>query len=312
VNCPRCMTSNPESGLFCCRCKAILEPRTEYWLGVDDFQCSADKDALEVLKSTGVLAYIVDQFLVRPFERKQREYLSRHGFPSSHLGYLERIVKECAYTLCLGALPEVYVADFRGTPNAFTFGNDSAPVVVVDSGLIQILTHDELRALLGHEMGHIKSKHLLYHSLANVLAEGVGLSSSFLGSNLITAAMKLALLAWHRESEFTADRAALISSEDPKHVASMFAKILGVRHISISSDSSLLQELAEIFQSHPNHLDRIKAVIDFSKSQDYSAILKKISHRRMFRAAFTTNCRFCGASKPSGSSFCPECGKSQV
>lgn len=312
MNCAKCMTSNPESGLFCDRCRAILEAETEYWLRIDDFQCPADKEALEILKSTGVLAYVVNQFLVKPYEQKQREYLSKYGLPSSHLGYFESIVEECAYTLCLRTLPEVYLANFGSAPNAFTFGNDAAPVVVVDGRLVQMLTCDELRSLLGHEMGHIKSKHLLYHSLANTLAQGVGLSTSFLGSNLISAAMKLALLAWHRESEFTADRAALISSQDPKHVASMFAKILGRRHTSISGDESLLQELAEIFQSHPNHLGRIKAVIDFSKSQDYHAILKKSSHRRMFRVAFTANCRFCGASKPTVSSFCPECGKSQV
>jgi hypothetical protein len=54
----------------------------------------------------------------------------------------------------------------------------------------------------GHEMGHIKSRHLLYHSLAETLAGGIGISASLIGPeiNLISMPMRLALLAWQRES----------------------------------------------------------------------------------------------------------------
>jgi Zn-dependent protease with chaperone function len=312
VTCPRCRTENTVRRLFCHRCGAILEPRTDLWLQLEDFQCPPDKEALEIVESTGILVYLVDQFLVKPRERKQREWLSKRGLPSSHFEDLEPVVEECAYLLSLATLPEVYVVDGAGPPNAFTFGRDSAPVIVMDRRLLQIMGRNELRALLGHEMGHIKSRHLLYHSLANTLAEGVGISTSLMGLGIISTAMRMALLAWRRESEFSADRAALISSGDPNHVASMFAALLHTRPMSISDHVPLLQDLAGIFQSHPNHLERVKAVFQFSKSDNYANIVEKMNRRKMFREALTLKCRFCGASKPVEALFCPECGRSQV
>ena len=310
--CPKCLNANPEYRLFCCKCGTNLEPRTNLSLRLDEFQCSSDKDALGILESTGILAYLVDQFLVKPRERRQREWLSKHGFSTTRFKGFETLVEECAYTLSLEALPEVYVIESEMPANAFTFGNDTAPVIVVDSRLIQAMGSDELRSLLGHEMGHVKSRHMLYHSLANILAEGVGISTSLMGLQYISMAMKLALLAWSRESEFTADRASLISCGDPNQVASMFARLLNPRHRSISDSAWLPQDIATIFESHPNHLERIKAVFEFSKSADYAAIVEKIGKRRLFREAFIPKCRFCNASKPLEALFCPTCGKSQI
>lgn len=313
IACPQCLTQNSGSRLFCGRCKTILDPRTNLSLRIEDFQCSTDKEALEILKSTGILAYLVDQFLVKPSEQKKREWLSKHGVQTS-LGDLDPLVQECAYSLSLTTLPEVYVIKCTGYPNAFTFGDDNTPIIVIDSRLVRTMTQNQLRALLGHEMGHIKSKHLLYHNLANTLAEGIGMSISFFTSNMITTATRLALLAWHRESEFTADRAALISSANPEHVASMFAKLSGQRpsESGVSDGASLLSGVARAFQSHPNHLDRAKAVFHFSKSREYATIVEKISYRRIFRSAFSPNCRFCKAGKSVNSLFCPECGRSQI
>jgi len=278
---------------------------------MESFQCTADREALNALKSTGALPYLVDRLLLKPREQEQREFLSRRQVPLSSFKGLERLVEECAHLLSLESLPELYVINGTGSPNAFTFGNDDAPTIVLDRRLVETLVPDELRALLGHEMGHIKSRHLLYHRLADCLASGVEISSSLMGLNLIPATLRLALLAWHRESEFSADRASLISSGNPDHVASMFARLIGRRRAPISQ-GRLLEYVAEIFQSHPNLLERIRAVYEFSRSRDYAAIVQMIRRRIMFREAFASKCQFCGASKPVESIFCPECERSQV
>jgi hypothetical protein len=124
--------------------------------------------------------------------------------------------------------------------------------------------------------------------------------------------MRLALLAWQRESEFSADRAALIACGNPNFVASMFARLLHGREASISDGVLLFRDIAKIFQTHPNHLERVEAVFQFSTSKEYADIIEKIGRRRMFREAFTSRCRFCSATKSVEAVFCPECGRSQI
>jgi Zn-dependent protease with chaperone function len=199
-----------------------------------------------------------------------------------------------------------------GPPNAFTFGSDDAPVIVADRRLIEFMGAGELRALLGHEMGHIKSGHMLYHSLAQTLAQGVEVSASLMGFGIISMPMRLALLAWQRESEFSADRAALIASGGPSHVLSMFAKLTGISHTSIRENASILDDVAKLFRTHPNLSERVRAVFEFSKTPDYLNFVRRINHRKMFRLAFSPTCRFCGSQKTIEATFCSACGKSQI
>jgi Zn-dependent protease with chaperone function len=161
-------------------------------------------------------------------------------------------------------------------------------------------------------MGHIKSRHLLYHSLADMLAQGVGMSASFAGLDLISTPMRLALLAWQRESEFSADRAALIASGSPNHVASMFAILGGISNRPISENTSLLEGITKIFSSHPILNERVNAVFRFANSEEYVKIVRNLNYRRMLSNAFTPICQFCGSPKAIEAIFCPECKKSQA
>jgi Zn-dependent protease with chaperone function len=114
---------------------------------MEDLQTSSDKGALELVKSTGILPHLVNQFLVKPRDREQRRVLASRGVPLSHFEGLEALVQECAYALCIETLPTVYLINGPGPPNAFTFGGDDSPVMVMDSGLPGVMGADELRAL---------------------------------------------------------------------------------------------------------------------------------------------------------------------
>jgi len=312
TRCPKCSMTNVKGRLYCRYCSSILEPRTNYWLQVQDFQTTADKDALGLVKSTGVLPHLLNQFLGKPRARKQLEIISREGTPLDRFENLNAVMRECAHALCLERLPSAYVIRGTGPPNAFTFGDDDAPIIVIDGRLVEGMGLDELRCLFGHEMGHIKSRHLLYHSLADTLTQGVGISASFAGLGLISTPMRLALLAWQRESEFSADRAALIASGNPNHVASMFAILGGISNRPISGNTSLLEGITNVFSSHPILNERVNAVFRFSNSQEYASIVRKSNHRRILSNAFTPICQFCGSPKAIEAVFCPECKKSQA
>ena len=49
-------------------------------------------------------------------------------------------------------------------PQAMALGIDH-PFVVVNSGMIDLLDEDELRFVLGHELGHVLSGHALYTTM---------------------------------------------------------------------------------------------------------------------------------------------------
>src|SRR5438445_762096 len=59
--------------------------------------------------------------------------------------------------------PELFVSQ---TPfvNAGAFGMDK-PFIVINSGALRLLDDDEMRALLGHELGHVMSGHALYRTI---------------------------------------------------------------------------------------------------------------------------------------------------
>jgi len=311
LNCGKCGSRNPTDNLFCGRCAHILDVRPDLWLRAEDFQTNSDRDAVSVVKATGILPHLAYEFLVKPSEQNLRERVIRQGKPVNSIPNLRALTSETAYALSLQQLPTVYSVEATGPPNAFTFGSNEAPLIVVDRRLMEGVGSGELRALLGHEMGHVKSGNMLYHTLAQTLAEGVRLSASFMGVNTISMPMQLALLAWQRESEFSADRAGLIASGDPSHVVSMLARLAGNLGTSIEN-ASILDSIGQLFGTHPNLNARARAVVEFAKTQEYRNLASRVIFRRDYRLAFTPICRFCNAAKQVQDLFCPKCGKSQV
>jgi heat shock protein HtpX len=85
---------------------------------------------------------------------------------------LYRIVRE----LCLRAnlpLPRLYVIP-SPTPNAFATGrNPEHAAVAVTSGIVNILSRDELEGVIAHELAHVKNRDILISSVAAVIAGAI-------------------------------------------------------------------------------------------------------------------------------------------
>lgn len=115
--------------------------------------------------------------------------------------------------LDVAELPEVYVVN-SPFANAMTVGMDR-PIILVNSGLVDLLDDDELRFAIAHELGHALSGHAVYRTLLVRLLQLSGVLGSIplggLGIRLIIAA----LMEWARKAELSADRAGLLATQDP-------------------------------------------------------------------------------------------------
>jgi Zn-dependent protease with chaperone function len=123
--------------------------------------------------------------------------------------------------------PELYVT-LDPVPNAFTYGH-TRPFITLTSGLIDVMSDEELFFIIGHEVGHIKADHVLYGTIARNIAaviELLGQATLGIGA-LLGQGLIYALLEWFRCAELTADRAALLCVQDLMPAQDTFMKLAG-------------------------------------------------------------------------------------
>jgi Zn-dependent protease with chaperone function len=85
------------------------------------------------------------------------------------------------------------------------------PIVVIQSGLVQLLDGEQLRCVFAHEAGHVLSDHVLYRTALVVLMR----LSSTPGIPVPLFPLRAALMEWFRAAELSCDRAAALVIRDP-------------------------------------------------------------------------------------------------
>ena len=108
--------------------------------------------------------------------------------------------------------------------NAGAYGMDQ-PFIILNSGTVALLDDDELSYILGHELGHILSDHVLYRTMTVLLIQLAGMGFPIVG--LAARAVLVALLEWGRKAELSCDRAGLLSVQDPQVVMRTMLKMAG-------------------------------------------------------------------------------------
>jgi len=182
---------------------------------------------------------------------------------------LYALVREVASLAGL-PMPRVYVVD-TPTPNAFATGRDPKhAVVAVTTGIRRLLTERELRAVIGHEMGHIKNRDILTSSIVatvagaiQLIAQVVWFSSLFGGSRdrnpflslavilIAPIAATLIQLGISRTREYAADKTGAEITHDPEALASALEKLaLGVARMPMEP-TPVREAVAPLYIVHP-------------------------------------------------------------
>src|SRR5712691_7897684 len=154
--------------------------------------------------------------------------------------------------------PDLFVSQ---TPfvNAGAYGMDR-PFIVINSGALKLLDDDEMRTLLGHELGHVMSGHALYHTIL-VLIVFVGMNFLPFLTGIVLAPVELALLEWYRKSELSSDRAGLLASQDPTASLRMFLKMAGGGDMTEMDLNAFLAQAKE-YEDTGGALDRVFKILN--------------------------------------------------
>jgi heat shock protein HtpX len=206
---------------------------------------------------------------------------------------LHGIVQELA---AKAGLPKPRVFIMPGdAPNAFATGrNPDHGVVAVTQGLLKLLSQEEIKGVLAHEMGHIKNRDILIQTVAATLAGVIMFVSSMVkwaaifgiggddegGGNPLLAivlaivapiAAMLIQMAISRSREYLADQSGAELAGNPRYLASALEKLEAyskkaapktqaspaTAHMFIVNPLSG-SSMANLFSTHPPIQERIK------------------------------------------------------
>ena len=183
-------------------------------------------------------------------------------------------------------------------PNAFATGKSpKSSLVAVTTGILDLLDNDELEAVIGHELSHVRSRDVLVLTLSSVFSTVAwylvrfGLFGGLQARNRNTAGtsaivMLVAITTWvvsfliiraiSRYREFSADRDGAIMTGKPDKLASALLKISGKIKVIPPKELENVQKLnaffiipalsgssiANLFSTHPPVEKRVQRLME--------------------------------------------------
>jgi Zn-dependent protease with chaperone function len=262
-------------------------------LKADSFRHPLDLEATKTLKQIPGLDMMVRNLLGPMAEQVfyVENIASSILVGEKQLPDLHKLLLEACQILDIDP-PQLYVRQ-HPAPNAYTFAmRGKQPFVVIHTSLIEILTPEEIQAVIAHELGHLKCDHSVYLTPVNLLILAAAIVPNV--GAVLAQAIQSQLLEWVRCAEFTCDRAALLATQNPKVVMSVLMKLAGgsptlAPQLNLEAfvdqarayDDISKTELGEMVKSartaqlsHPVPVLRAKEIDRWAGSQEYQKLVQ--------------------------------------
>ena len=252
------------------------------------FEHPADRAATAALARVPLLDAVVRKLIELGYEQALRQNLGAGALQvgpkqlgdawADHVASYARLDIDPVPKLFLGQHPFA---------NAAAIGSGK-PVVLLNSRTVELLDRHELRAVLGHEAGHVLADHVMYQTALMILLQ-LGRAPMGMLAGLPLVGIRLALLEWFRAAELSCDRAAAIVVRDPLVVC----RLLMVMAAGLPSDrldlgafleqgrdyrdadgwSKLTRIRTELGLTHPHPVKRVHELMGWVQSGEYDRIM---------------------------------------
>ncbi|MQA91345.1 MAG: M48 family metalloprotease [Gemmatimonas sp.] len=264
-----------------------IDPRT--------WEHPADRAALNALRTLPAFDEVLKKLFGFFGEKPVRLAFQANAVKASPTQFarVDRLYRQAAAALDAPAVYPVYVSQ---TPvvNAGAYGMEK-PFIIINSGMLLLMEDDELQFVLGHEIGHIMSGHVLYTTMMVILLQLAERGFPVVG--LAARAILVGLLEWYRKAELSSDRAGILSVQQPEVGMRAMLKLAGGGKMAETSLPEFIQQADEyrssgdladqvfkvlnlIGANHPFPVLRVAEMRDWFQSGAYERILHGDYHRR--------------------------------
>ena len=231
----------------------------------DAFVSDSDKWALDKLRNLPLVPQLVSKFYEVGIDRWLYCYNMSGSIRCGPNQYptLYNIMRESAKVMDMPE-PELYVSNNPFT-NAFA-GGVERPYVTLRSSMIDTMTDEELYFIMGHELAHIKSQHVLYFSVGSLLFPLLDLLGrrTMGASDVATYALVLAFYEWSRQAEFSSDRGGLLVTQDLNVATRSLIKLAaGPSRLSHELNEEAFKDQARAYQD-ADSLDKLGKFVLFA------------------------------------------------
>ena len=293
-----------------------------------EYEHPFDKSTLEKLEAIPIFPKIIKKLYEKSFERIDRlqntgSYLK---ITNKNLKRVFGLYSEACAILDIEQVPDFFIS-FDPRINGYTSGVEK-PFIVLTSGSIDLLNDDELMFLIGHELGHIKARHVLY----TVMAQNFSLVANLRGNltlglgGLAATGVEIALMHWYRMSELSCDRAGLLTCQSEEAAINFFIKLnlppsynhetfkesflsqaRDFEALDFDSLNKFFKIASTLDMTHPWSVMRASELVNWIDDGNYSQILnlERSFQEKIERTKFCPNC---GSTIEANDKYCAGCG----
>ncbi|HTS98625.1 MAG TPA: M48 family metallopeptidase [Streptosporangiaceae bacterium] len=190
---------------------------------------------------------------------------SEQQFPALYQAMLDG-----CYILDLPTVPELFISQ-NPLVNAMTLGADK-PFIVITSGMVDLMDPEEMRFVIGHELGHTLSGHAVYRTMLFHLLNLVT-RIAWLPIVLPAKGIIWALEEWYRKSELSCDRAGLLAGQDVEAARRALMKTAGGSRLGELSHDAFHQQAHE-YDAVPDVRDGLLKLLQLQGNTHPFAVIR--------------------------------------